>query len=414
MKKRIAFVLNTLYGGGAERIASSLSFALSPEYEVDLILDSSSAVSYPFLGKIRSLGMRHPENRGKTAYQLVALFRRIRALRRLKSSGRYAAVISFSELTSTANVLSGNSHTKTITFIQNTVSGQEIRGLRQRLFLSLLLPYLCRKADLTVACAREIEGELIDHFGLPRERSAVITNGVDAGWIRKQAGAPVSGDFLKAADGKHILVTAGRLTRQKGQWHLLKALKLLKDQKVPVHLLILGEGELRPQLEDLARRLGVADSVTMPGFVENPYAYYAAADAFVMPSLHEGFSVALLEALACGLPVVSTDHRTGAREILAPDTDYRVKVRDRAEDAACGILVPVCRGELEEEQDGFTREERILAEAIRKILTEKALAERLRTAALRRAEQLSLEEICRQWIRAIEKGREHENPCAEL
>lgn len=122
-------------------------------------------------------------------------------------------------------------------------------------------------------------------------------------------------------------------------------------------------------------------------------------------SSHEGFSVALLEALACGVPVVSTDHNTGAREILAPDTDYRVKRKEGIEEAAYGILVPVCRGEWQGEPEPVTaasREERTLAEALHRVLTEKDLAEHYREAALKRAYQLSLERTCSQVIRAIE------------
>jgi glycosyltransferase involved in cell wall biosynthesis len=81
-------------------------------------------------------------------------------------------------------------------------------------------------------------------------------------------------------------------------------------------LVILGEGSLRDKLEAQAFRLGVADDILMPGFQSNPYAWYATADVFVLSSVHEGFGNVLVEAMACGTPVVSTDCPSGPAEIL--------------------------------------------------------------------------------------------------
>jgi glycosyltransferase involved in cell wall biosynthesis len=89
----------------------------------------------------------------------------------------------------------------------------------------------------------------------------------------------------------------------------------------------LGEGELRTELEALVRRLAVGDHVSMPGFNQNPYAYMASADVFAMSSISEGLPGALIEALACGAPIVSTDCKSGPKEILA--------------DGKFGLLVPV-------------------------------------------------------------------------
>lgn len=164
------------------------------------------------------------------------------------------------------------------------------------------------------------------------------------------------------------------MNSQKGQWHLLRAVKELIGDGLPIHLLILGEGELREALEREAARLKIENAVTFAGFVENPYKYMAHADAVVIPSLYEGFSNVMIEALACGAPVISTDDETGAREILAPDTDHRVKVKDRIDEAAYGILVPVCEGAIGENSHNDTVQESFMAEAIRRILTDGDLA----------------------------------------
>ena len=401
-KKRIALVINTLSGGGAEKTVSNLSRGLAGQYDIDIVVNDKACLDYPYRGRILSLGMPSGMKRTGVIYQILAVCRRTRALRWMKKSRKYAAVISFSEMTSLANVLSGNRFAKTVISVRNSVSRRKGQGLKQRLVLSLFLPYACRRADRTVSCSEEIAADLRAHYGLTREKSAVIYNGLELSRIRSMAAEPLPEEEETAFSGKKLLVTAGRLTGQKGQRHLLKAVKILKDQGIPAFLVILGEGELRASLEQAAGELGIKDQVYMPGFVENPYKYMARADVFVMPSLYEGFCNAVLEALACGAPVISTDHETGAREILAPGTDYRKKVKDRIDEAEYGILVPVCGDSSEGESGAGSGEERLLAEAIRRVLTDEKLAAHYREAAEKRAEEMNIESVCREWSRVIE------------
>ena len=402
MKKRIALVVNSLSGGGAERTVSNLSRGLSEKYDVDIVLNDDEHIDYPYKGKIISLHMLPDMERMGMVYQLVAVVKRIHVLRYLKKSGQYAAALSFSEMTNAANVLSGNRYTKTIVSVRNSVSKRKERGIKQKVVLSFILPFVCRRADLTVSCSREIEDDLVEYYKLPHHKSRTIYNGLELPRIREKAATCLSEEKKSKFEGKRLIVSAGRMTYQKGQWHLLKAIKKLKEDGFPVYLLLLGDGELRPDLEECVIRLGLADCVSMPGFVENPYQYMAHADAVVMPSLYEGFSNVILEAMACGVPVISTDHETGAREILAPDTEYRAKITERIEECAYGILVPVCHGDIREDMAMASKEEILMAEAIKRILTDDKLAERYRQASCQRAEQLDIKLICRQWVDAIE------------
>ena len=202
--------------------------------------------------------------------------------------------------------------------------------------------------------------------------------------------------------GEKLIVSVGRMNRQKGQWHLIRAVKMLRDQGLHIKLVILGEGELRSKLEELVEEAGLKNNVFLPGFVENPHQYMKRADAVVFPSLYEGFSNAIAEALACEAPVISTDHETGAREILAPDTDYRVKVHDHIEEGQYGILVPVCDGIFRGADEPLTKEEQLMAEAIRRMVTDPKLGEHYREAVPKRAEQLTIQAIAGEWIRVIE------------
>ena len=402
MKKRIALVMNALSCGGAERTASNLSIGLHGKYDIDVVLNDEAHIDYPYEGRIISLRMPTGLKRTSTAFQMMAFVRRTNVLRRMKKSGNYAAIISISELSNAANALSGNKCTKTIVSVHISVDHLIKKRLKQRLYQTCWLPFICRKADLTVSCSKEIAGELLNEYGLTEEKSAVIYNGLPLTSIRERAKEPLPDLESIKFNQKKLLVTSGRLTYQKGQWHLLPVMKYLRDEGLQVCLVILGEGKLRPLMEERITCLGLSDCVLMPGFVENPYSYLAKADAFVMPSIYEGFSNAILEAMACGAPVISSDHKTGAREILAPDTDFRSKISDGIEKAAYGILVPVCSGEMEECGEELTREELLMAEAIREVLTDENLAARYHKASLERAEQLAIERICEQWIEAIE------------
>ena len=112
-----------------------------------------------------------------------------------------------------------------------------------------------------------------------------------------------------------VFLAVGRLTEQKDFLTLIKAFAMLRKQRL-ARLIILGEGECRSELEAMIKTLEISEDVCLPGFVQNPYAYMSHASAFVLSSRHEGLPTVLIEAMACGCPVVSTDCPSGPKEIL--------------------------------------------------------------------------------------------------
>ncbi len=192
---------------------------------------------------------------------------------------------------------------------------------RQRAYgwlLRRLLRHSYPRADGVIAISRGVASDVAEFAGVPEERIATIYNPVDVSFIQSQARK--TPDELKPElkpenSGIPLILGVGKLKRQKDFGTLIEAFARVRRVR-RVRLVILGEGEERGALTRLARRLGVAADVSLPGFVANPYAWMARASVFVLSSAWEGFSNALLEALAVGCPAVSTDCPSGPREIL--------------------------------------------------------------------------------------------------
>lgn len=170
-------------------------------------------------------------------------------------------------------------------------------------------------ADAAVAVSHGIVDDLLEHTSLTADRVVAVANPTYAPGIEEAAAAPLDHPWL-ASGAPPLLVAAGRLAPAKDFPTLLRAFARVRSIR-PVHLVILGEGGRRPRLEELARELEVEDAVQLAGFVDNPYAWMSRAAAFVLSSSWEGSPGVLVEALACGCPVVSTDCPSGPTEILA-------------------------------------------------------------------------------------------------
>lgn len=170
-------------------------------------------------------------------------------------------------------------------------------------------------ADGIAAVSDGVADDLAATTGLSRAAITTIYNPVVTPELPARAAAPPPHPWL-ADDGPPVMVGAGRLAPQKHFPLLLRAFARLREGRA-ARLVILGEGPERGRLEALVRELGIAADVALPGFVENPYAAFSRASLFVLSSDYEGLPGVLIQALACGCPVVSTDCPSGPAEILA-------------------------------------------------------------------------------------------------
>lgn len=168
-------------------------------------------------------------------------------------------------------------------------------------------------ADAVVAVSGGVADEVARLSGLARDRVSVIFNPITPLGPARPCDDGLMDRWAKG-EGPRLIAVAN-LKVMKDQGTLLRALSVLRQSR-DARLLILGEGPERARLEALAEGLGVADAVTFGGHQPTPHGYISAADVFVMSSLSEGFGNVIVEALACGVPVVSTDCPTGPGEVL--------------------------------------------------------------------------------------------------
>ena len=180
------------------------------------------------------------------------------------------------------------------------------------------------RADQVVAVSHSVAQGLSVSMGVAPQRIVAIPNPLDRARLLELSRQPAGHPWL--AEDIPVVLGVGRLVPQKGFAMLLDAVALVR-RHMAVRLVILGEGPQRAALLDQARRLGLTEVVSLPGFVANPYAFMARAGVMVLPSHYEGLPNCLVEALACGCPVVATASPGGTAEVL--------------EQGALGTLVPV-------------------------------------------------------------------------
>jgi glycosyltransferase involved in cell wall biosynthesis len=185
-----------------------------------------------------------------------------------------------------------------------------MKNARQLLALKWTARQFYPRADMRVMCSADAATDLARLTGIDAHRFEIITNPIEP--PPSLATNPRIEALWGDADGR--ILNCGSLKGQKNQALLLRAFAAT-EAKPNARLMILGEGALRGQLEGLARELGIADRIIMPGFDLDPWPYLASADVFVLSSDYEGFPLVLAEAMYAGLRLVSTDCPTGPAEL---------------------------------------------------------------------------------------------------
>ncbi|ROH93400.1 glycosyltransferase [Stagnimonas aquatica] len=306
---RIALFLPSLAGGGAERAAINLAAGIAARgYSVDLVLARAEGA---YLGQV------HPSVRvvdlgaSRPLTAVPALSRYLRAER----PGALLSILTGANIAAQLAVRLARSSTRCVVCEQCTLSVDLANSSwSNRMVVLALLRYFYPRAHAVVAISHGVADDLARIIDLRRESISVVYNPIVSSDLARLSREAVSHRWLQGG-GPPVIVGAGRLARQKDFGNLIRAFSQLRKRQT-ARLIILGEGEGRADLEQLCRVLGVADDVDLPGFVANPHAFFSRAALFALSSRWEGLANVVVEALAAGVPVVSTDCPSGPKEIL--------------------------------------------------------------------------------------------------
>lgn len=381
-KRHVAVFIRSLGGGGgAERMMAVLAGAIADRgHRVDLVLgrvegnmvgaipDNVRVIDLKGGEVLGTLGLmlRHP---GTAAALLPSILSRnppwilacapalARYVRRERPDAMLTA-LNYTSITALWTRRVEGLDLRLVVSERNTLSQRAASGAGSVRALPGLVRHFYPWADALAAVSAGVAADLAEILGVSANRVAVTFNPVVTPEIGRQA-AEALGHPWFAPGQPPVILAAGKLKQQKGFNVLLEAFARVRAGR-PARLLILGEGPERGRLEQQARHLGVDVDVSLPGFVDNPFAFMSRSSVFVLSSAWEGLPAVLIQAMACGCPVVSTDCPSGPAEIL--------------DQGVYGPLVPV-------------GDDAAMAEAIETVLDAAPSGDRLR----RRADDFSVE-----------------------
>jgi glycosyltransferase involved in cell wall biosynthesis len=309
IRHRISLFMESLRGGGAERVMLNLAREFSRRnYQVDLVVASATGPyrsQVPDLVRLVDLG---------TTRTITAMLPLAGYLRRESPD----VVLSQMGHCNIASLLARKLARSATRVVISEVSLMGVSTANPVQLRSRLIPLFAKKlypqAGAIIAVSRGVANDLAHVLDLPLDRIDVIYNPVVTPELHERAGRMVDHPWF-AAGAPPVIIGVGRLDPEKDFLTFLRAFNIVRRNR-NVRLMILGEGPERFALESLAQELGIAEIVTLAGFVENPLPFIANASVLVLTSRFEGLSNVLIEALACGTPVVSTDCPSGPTEIL--------------------------------------------------------------------------------------------------
>lgn len=377
--KNVMFFTHSLSGGGAEKTVRRLSKYINSHnlgYKAFVCVVYDDEKYHDEVDNL--IVMEHKSERGDSRIAKgLNVFRQIKEMKTLKKKYQIDTCISFLPGADIINVFSGIGE-KQIVSVRNKES-----LFTHNVFKKVYVKASYKRCDRIVAVTEVVRRDCIDFFGVPEDKIVTIHNAVS----EMNTDMEMIPEVSKFISGHKVIVNVGRLTEQKGQEHLLKAFAKLCDEFPEYALLVLGDGDRRGELTELADSLGISDRVMFAGNVVNPAVYLKNSDLFVLSSNVEGMPNVILEAMQCGLPCVSTE--CGAREILAPGTDAGFETQE-VDVAQYGLLVPICKGE---------REECILADGIKRLLVDEELSNEYRRKAYECVGRFEMTGIIKKWVR---------------
>lgn len=374
-KKNLMLMVPMLHQGGFERVCVKTARLMQDYYNVFILIFSSKDINYDVSG-LNVIDIDIPARKG-TLNKVINVFKRVSKVRKLKKELKIDISYSFGSSANYVNVLS-RAKEKVLTGLRCQTDMESTRQVK----------LFCGRSDQVLSCSKEIVRQLERNFDYTR--STFIYNPLDVKDVEEKGSEEIA-DYPFTGDNVVISLMA-RNDYIKGIWHLVKAFAIAAKDYPQARLMVLGAGKFDKYIE-LASALGIGDKVFFPGVRKNPFPYVKASDIYVCSSNHEGFPNAVLEAMALKKPLISTDCKTGPREILLSEKEYEDLI-GRIPDGSSitepvegefGILVPDMDEHENFDPEVITEGEKLLADKIKKLIASKELRDEYSKKAYERA-----------------------------
>lgn len=305
-KKKVLFFIYQLGAGGAARTMLNIVNHLDRESFEPIFVTLNYNGSYErYLDKDIKFIKLHTKRLRSAILPLARL------IRKEKVDLVFSTIPNYNVVAILARILSFT-RAKNIVREAAFLGGTTASNMKLRL-VGLLYKFTSR----VISLSKGVKENIKQRYKVPSEKITVIYNPVDITVIKQNVkNGEIKKEHRNIFDGQSkVIITAGRLVSDKDHKTLINAFSRIEG-KLKAKLVILGEGELEEQLKKQAKELNIEEKVIFLGFMENPYIYFSQADLFVLSSLREGFGHVLAEALATGVPIVSTNCKPGAVEVL--------------------------------------------------------------------------------------------------
>lgn len=395
-RKNIAVIVQTLCNGGAERMAANMTIELQKDYNVYLFVFDTTNAIYQYGGELVHLNVP-PIKDASLLKRIGNTIKRVKLMRKYKKKYHIDCTISHMNGANIVNILS-KSNDKVFTMFHSMPSD----NIPKTWMNKLTQKFIGSQSDQYIVVSELGAYDMVHSFGVSRNKVLCIHNFSNLEDIKIRASLELdvrAWEFYNSHE--QIIISVGRLSEVKAHYHLVKILAEMRKRGCDAGLVILGEGPERNRLEDLVKDNNMISHVYMPGEVKNPFPYIKHASVFALCSVYEGLPMVLIEAAACDCPIVSFDMRSGAREVLAPNSDILMTAQG-IEYAEFGVLVQPCydNGLLSE---SLLQEEKLFMQALQELLSNEKLRKRYIQRSSQCAYNFSSIRIMKQWNDLIRK-----------
>ncbi len=384
MKKKLLLTINSLRSGGAERVVSQLLAHLQDDFDIHLALYNHT-IEYDIPEGIKILDLNQHENDGQVSMLLKLPWLSYKVYRYCKKND-ISHSVAFLNRPCYINALMRSlwAYKGRVVMCERThqTAMLNTKSALTRAITKFLITASYNRAHQVLANATAMKKDLQEnlHVKTPVE---VIYNPIDLNSLQKKMAEQVDIGF---SGNTFYFIAVGNFRKEKNFPVLLDAFARLND--LDCKLLLVGNGIMEQLLRQRVNELAIAERVVFLGRDNNPFKYISKSGAFVLCSDVEGFPNVLLEALACGKPVISTDCKSGPREMLAPATDPNMQLQDRFSEEEFGILTPVGNAT-------------IMAAAMREMATNESLRKRLIEKSVKRAADFDISVIRNRFVEAF-------------